>query len=241
MAGLLDGRRALITGANRGIGRSIAFAYARAGASCVLAGRQASELEALARELSAIGPSASTIELMLDDPASIAAAGRRVTEQLKTLDILVLNAASLGARQPIIQYPADIWRHTFEVNVHANLLMLQAFDPLLRASPSGRVIFLSAGVATMAKAGTGSYAVSKAALEGLARVYMIEGKDTPIRVNTVNPGPTRTEMRARAAPDEDPMTIKTPEDIAPLFVELASADCTRQGEVISADVWLKQR
>lgn len=109
MPGLLDGRRALITGANRGIGRAIALAYARAGASCVLAGRNIAELDALSSELSASGANASTLELVLDNPQSIAAAGQRVAEQMKTLDILVLNAASLGARKPVTQYPADMW------------------------------------------------------------------------------------------------------------------------------------
>ena len=151
------------------------------------------------------------------------------------------NAASLGARKPIISYPMDTWRQTFQVNVHANLLLLQGLDALLKKSDAGRVIILSAQVATVAKAGTGSYAVSKAALESLARVYMIEAKDTPIRVNTVSPMATRTKMRADAAPSEDPMTLKPPEAIASLFVELAMPSCALQGEWINADKWLASK
>jgi NAD(P)-dependent dehydrogenase (short-subunit alcohol dehydrogenase family) len=100
---------------------------------------------------------------------------------------------------------------------------------------------LSSGAARHAKAGGGSYAVTKAALEMLAAVYAQETADTPIRVNLVNPGPTRTAMRAQVAPKEDPMTLKTPQDIAPLFVELASPACKRQTEWVVADTWLKER
>ena len=134
-----------------------------------------------------------------------------------------------------------VWLHTFQVNVHANLQLLQGLDGLLRKSDAGRVIFLSAAVATNAKATTGSYAVSKAALEAVARIYGIEGKGGKVTVNTVSPGATRTAMRAAAAPDEDPMTLKTPEDIAPLFVEMAMPSYTRHDEWIAADDWLRAK
>lgn len=241
MSRQLEGRIALITGANRGIGLAIAHEYAREGAECLLAGRNLSALEAVATSLKAAGGKATVIALDLENDLSIAAALDFITKTFPRLDIFVANAASLGARLPIIAYPLDVWKQTFQINVHANLLMLQGLDPLLKKSEAGRVIFLSAQVATVAKAGTGSYAVTKAALEALARIYMIEGKGSAIRVNTVSPMATRTEMRARAAPTEDPMTLKTPEDIAPLFVELALPSCDRQGEWINADHWLKVR
>jgi NAD(P)-dependent dehydrogenase (short-subunit alcohol dehydrogenase family) len=227
----LQSRTALITGANRGIGLAIARAYAREGARCVLGGRNTAELEKVARELG----DATVLGFDLMEPQSIRAA----TKSLTKLDIFVANAAVLGARKPIVEYPFDVWVDTFQANVHANLLLLQGLDPLLRKSDAGRIVILTTGVARTPKAGSGSYAITKAALEMMASVYAQEIAATPIRLNMVNPGPTRTQMRAQVMPKEDPLTLKTPEDIAPLFVELASPACTRQGEWISADAWLK--
>ncbi|MES2534778.1 MAG: SDR family NAD(P)-dependent oxidoreductase [Pseudomonadota bacterium] len=239
MSRQLEGRIALITGANRGIGLAIAEEYAREGAICLLAGRNMKALEALVSRLRAAGAKAEAISIDMENDDSIRAGIATIASRFPRLDTFVANAASLGARLPVTSYPLDVWKQTFQINVHANLLMLQGLDPLLKKSDAGRVIFLSAQVATVAKAGTGSYAVSKAALEALARVYMIEGSGSAIRVNTVSPMATRTEMRARAAPTEDPMTLKTPAQIAPLFVELALPSCERQGEWINADNWLK--
>ena len=241
MSGQLSGRIALITGANRGIGLAIAKEYAREGAECILAGRNRTALDALAASFKAAGGKAHVVDIDLEDDDSIRAATAKIAKDFPRLDVFVANAASLGARKPIISYPLDVWRQTFQINVTANLLLLQGLDALLRKSDAGRVIFMSAQVATMAKVGTGSYAVSKAALESVARIYMIEGQDTPIRVNTVSPMATRTEMRARAIPDEDPMTLKTPDEIAPLFVELGLVSCMKQGEWINADKWLEAR
>jgi NAD(P)-dependent dehydrogenase (short-subunit alcohol dehydrogenase family) len=221
----------LITGANRGIGRAIAQAYAREGARCVLAGRNRAELEDLAGEIG----DASVLVLDLDKPDSIRAAAKSVTK----LDIFVGNAAVLGARKPIAEYPFDAWLEAFQANLHANLLLIQGLDPLLRSSDAGRVILVTSGAGRNLRAGSGSYAVTKAALDAMTGLYANEVAGTRIRVNLVNPGPTRTRMRAEVMPQEDPHTLKTPEDIAPLFVELASPACTRHNEWISADAWLK--
>jgi NAD(P)-dependent dehydrogenase (short-subunit alcohol dehydrogenase family) len=237
----LAGRIALITGANRGIGVAIAREYAREGAQCLLAGRNMPALERVASEINASGGRAIALHLDLENDASIRAAVEQVAKTVPRLDIFVANAAVLGARVAITKYPLGVWKQTFQVNVHANLLLLQGLDPLLRKSDAGRVIILSADVAKTPKLSTGSYAVSKAALGAMAGIYALEGAGSAIRVNIVSPQATRTQMRARAVPDEDPMTLKTPEDIAPLFVELALPSCTRQGEWIGADAWLKAR
>jgi NAD(P)-dependent dehydrogenase (short-subunit alcohol dehydrogenase family) len=236
----LQDRIALVTGANRGIGLAVARLFAREGASLLLAGRN---VEALARtrdEIAASGGNARVFAVTLDDPASVRNLAREVADAVPRLDVFVANAASLGARVPLVKYPLDVWQHTFRTNVEANLLLLQELDPLLNASDSARVIMLSAGVARQGKATTGSYAVSKAALEAIVRIYAIETAGTSVRINVINPGPTRTTMRAQAAPDEDPATLKTPEDIAPLFVELAAAECQRQGDVVNADTWFAE-
>lgn len=232
----LKGRLALITGANRGIGLAIAKAYAAEGARCVLAGRNVQALEKVAREIGA-----TVLPMDLEQPDALRAGARSFAAANPKLDILVANAAVLGARKPMREYPLDVWMQTFQTNVHANLLLLQELDAALRSSDAGRVIMVSSGAGRFPKAGGGSYAVTKAALDTLAQVYSQEVAGTAIKVNIVNPGPTRTTMRAAVAPQEDPMTLKTPEDLAPLFVELASPECTRTGEWIAADAWFRER
>lgn len=238
MARRLENRTALITGANRGIGLAVAKAYAKEGARLLLAGRNEAALKAVQSD---IGSDVRVLSVDLEDPDSVRRLADKVAAAVPSLDIFVANAASLGARVPLIHYPLDTWIQTFKINVNANLILLGALDPLFKKSDSARIIMLSAGVARTGKATTGSYAVSKAALEAMVRIYAVESAGTPIRINIVNPGPTRTEMRARAAPDEDPMTLKTPEDIAPLFVELAARDCQRQADWINADLWFDER
>ena len=238
MSKKLEGRVALVTGANRGIGLAIAQAYAREGARCVLAGRNVAALEKTARE---IGGGATALEMDLERPDSVRKATSAFNAANAKLDIFVANGAVLGARKPLAQYPFEVWMQAFQINVHANLLLLQGLDAALRKSDAGRVIMVSSGAGRIPRAGGGSYAVTKAALEMMAQVYSQEVAGTPIKVNMVNPGPTRTPMRAAVAPQEDPMTLKTPEDIAPLFVELGSPECKRSCEWIAADAWLKER
>ena len=241
MSQKLVNRVALITGANRGIGRALAKAFAKEGAECILAGRNQQELDLLSAQITAEGAQAKTLLIDLSSDNSIQEACTQLKSMVDRVDVFIANAAYLGARLPIATYPIDTFRQTFQVNVFANLLLLQGLDDLLKKSSAAKVIMMSALVATQAKIGTGSYAVSKAALESLARIYMIEHKDTNITVNTVSPGATRTLMRAAAVPSEDPMSIKAPEAITDLFVELSQASCAKQGEWIDADVWLKNK
>jgi NAD(P)-dependent dehydrogenase (short-subunit alcohol dehydrogenase family) len=190
------------------------------------------------KEIVAAGGRAQVVPVDFDREKSVRNAARALKRRLKSLDIVIGNAASLGARVPLVKYPLKTWRETFRINVEANLVLLQELDPLLKKSSAPRIVMLSARVATQGKATTGSYAVSKAALESMVRIYVAELGDSPLRINTVSPGPTRTEMRARAAPEEDPMTIKAPDAIAPLFVALSTPECQIQGKWIDADEWL---
>ena len=241
MAKKLENRTALVTGANRGLGLAIAKAYAKEGAKVLLAGRNEAALERVQAEIAASGGDARVFVVDLEDADSVRGLAASIKGEFSSLDIFVANAASLGARVPLVRYPLETWRQTFRINVEANLVLLGELDPLFKASDSARIIMLSANVATQGKATTGSYAVSKAALEAMVRIYVVESKGTPIRINIVSPGPTRTEMRARAAPEEDPLSIKPPEAVTPLFVELATRECQRQGEWLNADDWLAGR
>jgi NAD(P)-dependent dehydrogenase (short-subunit alcohol dehydrogenase family) len=241
MTGELAGRTALITGASRGIGAVVAKAFAREGARCLLTARSVAGLEHVVADIRAAGGEARAFALDLEDVGAIRSAIGELEASTPKLDVFVANAALGGVRLPLTGYPLDDWMRTFQVNVHANLLLLAGLHPLLAGSDAGRVVIVSTGVSRLPKAHTGAYAVSKAALEAMAAIYAVENADTPIRINMMNPGPTRTEMRAAAFPKEDPQTVKPPEALLPLFFELASARCTRQGEWIAADKWLAER
>jgi NAD(P)-dependent dehydrogenase (short-subunit alcohol dehydrogenase family) len=228
----LAGRLALITGATRGIGRAVALAYAREGAHVILVGRTVGALEEVDDEIREIGGAATLLTLDLRRQDKIDALGPTIYYQRwQKLDILVGNAGILGPLSPLGHVPAETWDEVLQVNLTANWRLIRTLDPLLRASDAGRAIFVSSGVAARPRAYWGPYAVSKAALEALVRTYADEVANTAVRVNLVNPGPTRTRMRAQAFPGEDPNTLRTPEDIAPTFVRLAEPACTDNGRL----------
>jgi NAD(P)-dependent dehydrogenase (short-subunit alcohol dehydrogenase family) len=241
MAGRLKNRTALITGANRGIGLAIAKEFGKEGANVLLAGRNKAALDRVREQIFLAGGTAEVFVVDLEKDESVRDLARQLKSKFQSLDILIGNAASLGARVPLIRYPLDTWRQTFRINVDANLILLAELDELLKRAQAPRIIMLSAKVATQGKATTGSYAVTKAALEAMVRIYVAEIGQSPVRINIVSPGATRTEMRARAAPEEDPMTLKTAEAIAPLFVEMAVPEYREQGKWIDADEWLAKR
>lgn len=230
----LEGRVALITGASRGLGRAVALAYARAGAHLLLVARTTGALEELDDEIQDLGGSATLIPMDLAQTASIDGLAAPILERWGKLDILVGNAGLLGRITPLTHTPPDLWQKVLDVNVTANWRLLRALDPLLRASDAGRVIFVTSGAGRSLKPYWGIYAVSKAALDAMATVYAREVDETKMRVNLVSPGPLRTGMRAAAMPGEDPMSLRPPEVLADLFVELASPACTRHGEWIDA-------
>jgi NAD(P)-dependent dehydrogenase (short-subunit alcohol dehydrogenase family) len=128
-----------------------------------------------------------------------------------------------------------VWDQVIAVNVTANWRLIRSMDPLLRASDAGRAIFVTSAVGHEARAYWGTYAVSKAALEMTALIYAAELENTPVRVNLINPGATRTDMRAQAFPGEDPDTLKAPEEITGLFVDLAEASCSLNGQILEPD------
>ncbi|MEL0106956.1 MAG: SDR family NAD(P)-dependent oxidoreductase [Rhodospirillaceae bacterium] len=230
----LSGRIALVTGASRGIGRAVAKRFAEEGAHVIINARTQGALEELDDEIQAIGGQATLVPGDLTDFDMIDQMGRAVFERWKKLDILVGNAGVLGTLSPIPHIDPKTWDQVMAVNVTVNYRLIRSFDPLLRASDAGRTIFVSSGVASKPRAYWGVYAVSKAALETMARIYAEEVKSSNLRVNIINPGATRTGMRAEAMPGEDPEILKTPESITGLFVDLAAPSCQKHGEIFDA-------
>lgn len=227
----LAGRLALVTGATRGIGRAVALAYAREGAHLILVGRTAGALEEVDDQVRDIGASATLLTLDLKAHDKIDALGPTIYQRWGKLDILVGNAGILGPLSPVGHITADAWNEVLEVNLTANWRLIRTLDPLLRLSEAGRAIFVSSGVARSPRAYWGPYAVSKAGLEALVRVYADEVENTAVRANLVNPGATRTGMRAKAFPGEDAASVKPPEHVVETFVKLAEVSCTDNGKL----------
>ncbi|KAB2915057.1 MAG: SDR family NAD(P)-dependent oxidoreductase [Hyphomicrobiaceae bacterium] len=227
----LAGRLALVTGATRGIGRAVACAYAREGAHLILVGRTTGALEEVDDEIRALGGTATLLTLNLKNQDKIDALGPTIFQRWEKLDILVGNAGVLGPLSPLGHVTAEAWSEVMDINLTANWRLIRTLDPLLRRSDAGRAIFVTSGAAVSRPAYWGPYAVSKAALEALVQTYAHEVQNTPIRANLVNPGPTRTAMRAKAFPGEDPATLRTPEEITPTFVRLAEPSLVENGKV----------
>jgi NAD(P)-dependent dehydrogenase (short-subunit alcohol dehydrogenase family) len=223
--GPLAGRIAYVTGSSRGIGAATAQALAAAGAHVLLSGRSASDLEAVEDAVHQAGGTATIAPFDLTEGDSIARLAGAVAERWDRLDILVLNAAILPQLTPVAQIESKAFNQALTTNLLAPQALLAAFDPLLRRSPAGRVIALTSSVATAPRAYWGAYAASKAALEVLVNTYGQEvARISGTRVAILDPGATRTTMRARAFPGEDPLGVKPPEAVAARIVALLEAD-----------------
>ncbi len=232
--GRLRGRIALITGASRGIGAATAKRFAAEGAHVILVARTVGGLEEVDDAIRALGGGATLVPLDLTQGPGIDELGAKVAERFGRLDILVGNAATLGVLSPLAHIDPEVWDRVLALNLTANWRLIRSFDPLLRESDAGRVIFVTSGVARGVFPYWGPYAVGKAALEMLARTYAGEVAKTDIRVNLFDPGIVRTRMRAGAFPGEDPNTLPPPESVTDALVELASPACRRHGEVVRA-------
>lgn len=231
----LTGRVALVTGASRGIGRAVAIAYAKAGAHVILSSRTTGALEEVDDEIQKAGGKATIMPLNLLDLEKIDVMGPAIAEKFGRLDIAVGNAAMLGSLTPLAHVDAKEWSRVMDLNVNANFRLIRTLDPLLRASDAGRMILVSSSLAKMPRAYWSAYAVSKAALESLGQVYAAETVTTNLRVNMIDPGATRTAMRAKAYPGEDPSKPKAPEECVPLFLELVSPQCTAHGKIFRVE------
>jgi NAD(P)-dependent dehydrogenase (short-subunit alcohol dehydrogenase family) len=227
----LADRIALVTGASRGIGYATALALARAGAHVVALARTVGGLEELDDAIRAEGGSATLVPLDLTDNEGIDRLAPALDERWRRLDILVGNAGMLGSLSPLPHVDPKEWEKAFAVNVGANFRLVRALDPLLRASDAGRVVFVTSGVASQPRAYWGTYAVTKAALDCLARTYAAETVTTHVKVNLIAPGATRTRMRAAAMPGEDPQSLKTPDAVADQIVAMCGPAFQETGKI----------
>lgn len=232
MTGRLQDRIAVITGASRGIGRAVALGMAAEGAHVILVARTVGGLEEVDDEIRKVGGKATLVPFDLTDLPAIDRLGATIFERWGKLDILVGNAGSLGTLTPLSHLEPKDWDKTLAINVTANWRMIRSFEPLLKRSDAGRAIFVTSGAAQKCKPYWGSYSITKAALDAMMKTWAAEVEKSPIRVNSVSPGPTRTAMRKKAMPGEDPTTLTKPADLVPLFIELAMPDCTRHGEIV---------
>lgn len=228
----LQGKIALITGASRGIGAAVAKAYAAEGAELVLTARTIGGLEAVDDAVRAAGGKRATlVPLDLAKFDQIDALGAALNEKFGRLDILVGNAAMLGALSPVAHADPKMWQQVMDVNLTANYRLLRSLDPLLRQAAAGRALFVTSGAAKAAFAYWGAYAASKAGLEMLVRTYAAEIAKTPVRANLLDPGIVATAMRAQAFPGEDARDLPLPEQVTSLFVDLALPSFKENGKL----------
>jgi NAD(P)-dependent dehydrogenase (short-subunit alcohol dehydrogenase family) len=231
----LTGRIALVTGASRGIGYFTALELARLGAHVIAVARTLGGLEELDDDIKALGGTATLVPLDLSDMKAIDALGGQIHERWGKLDIRVIS--------PISHIKAKEFDKVMTINLDATWRLARSVEPLLRASDAGRAVLLSSGVAHSCRPFWGAYAISKAAVETLGRVWAAELVNTSVRINSVNPGATRTAMRAQAVPGEDPSTLPDPRDVAKKIVKLADPGLSETGMLydVRADRMLAYR
>ena len=211
----------LVTGASRGIGAATAKALAAAGAHVVLTARKARDLEAVEEAIHAEGGTATIAPMDLTESDSIARLAAAVAERWDRRDILVINAAMLPSLTPVTQIEPKGFNQALTLNVLATQALLANFDPLMRRSEGARVVGITSSVGADPRAYWGAYAASKAGFDTLLACYAQEVENiSSVRVAIVDPGATRTQMRARAYPGEDPQTVKPPEAVAERIVGL---------------------
>jgi len=235
----LTGRVAVVTGASRGIGYFMAKELAAAGAHVIAVARTVGGLEELDDEIKETRArtgkgEATLVPLDLTDMAGIDRLGGAIHQRWGKLDVLVANAGVLGVIAPLGHVEAKVFDRVMAINVTSTWRLIRSVDPLLRLSDAGRAIIMSSGAAHSARAYWGPYAASKAAVEAMARSWADETKNLALRVNCVNPGATRTAMRAQAMPGEDPATLPHPSEIAARIAPLASPEVTETGLIYDA-------
>ena len=227
------GKIALITGASRGLGAAVALRFAAEGAHVVLAARTVGGLEEVDDAIRAAGGTATLVPLDLRQFGKIDELAAALFDRFGRLDILVGNAGEVGIFSPLSHIPPEIWAEVMDLNLTANWRLVRALDPLLRAAPAGRAIFVTSASGRDTLAYWGPYAVSKIGLEMLVRIYAAEISNTRVRASLIDPGPLRTRLRARVFPGEDPDSLPPPDSVTDCFLDLAAPECTRNGEMLT--------
>ena len=234
MTKILENKVILVTGASRGIGRAVAIEAGRQGAEVILTGRTPGALEEVDDQIHAAGGNSVIVELDQTDMPAIPRLAAAIHQRWGRLDGFVANAGQLGQLSPMAHIEAEVFERTITVNLTSIFHMIKAFDGLLRASEAGRAVLVSSGAAVGERPYWGGYAVSKAGLEAMGRAWAAESEQTAMKINMIDPGGTRTAMRAAAFPGEDPQSIPSADDIAPAFMQLLSEECPHHGERLSA-------
>ena len=217
---MLEGRVALITGASQGLGRALALAYAKEGASIVINSRSEESIRPVAEEVESLGAEVLALAADVSRSADVEKLVGAATQRFSRIDVLVNNAGLLGPRVAIEEYPEDEWRRVIDANLTGPFLVSKAVIPHMPGG--GSIVNVVSGVSVEGRPKWGAYSVSKFGVEGLTQILSAELRERGIRVNAVDPGGMRTEMRAAAYPEEDPMTRITPEENTDVFVYLAS-------------------
>jgi short-subunit dehydrogenase len=221
----LAGQTALVTGASKGIGAATAIALAEAGAHVILVARKVKALEAVEDQIHEAGGTSTIAPLDLTEPDAIARLGSAIAGRWDALNILVISAAYLPELTPISQVDPKQYNQAILTNVVATQALLAAFDPLMRRAEAGRIIGLTSSVGANPRAFWGAYGSTKAAFDNLLDTYAAEvEKLSPLRVAILDPGATRTDMRARAYPGESPESVKEPKVVADRIVALLKED-----------------
>jgi NAD(P)-dependent dehydrogenase (short-subunit alcohol dehydrogenase family) len=221
MGDRLTGQLALVTGASRGIGAATAIALAGEGAHVILTARTTGGLESVEDAIHAAGGTATIAPLDLADYTAIPRLVSAIAERWRALDMLVLNAGVLGTLGPVPSFDLKEFDKVMAVNVTANAAMIAAFSPMLRLARKGRLVGVTSSVGAAPRAYWGMYGASKAAFDTLIGCYGAEMANiSPVRAAIVDPGATRTKMRERAYPGEDPQSVKPPERVADAIVRL---------------------
>jgi NAD(P)-dependent dehydrogenase (short-subunit alcohol dehydrogenase family) len=217
---MLGGKVALITGASQGLGRALALAYAKEGARVVINARNQERIRPVAEEVEASGAEVLALEADVSRGADVRRLVDAATQSFGRIDVLVNNAGVLGPRVEISEYPEDEWRRVIDANLTGPFLVSKAVVPHM--PEGGSIVNVVSGVSVEGRPKWGAYSVSKFGVEGLTQILASELEERGIRVNAVDPGGMRTEMRAAAYPEEDPMTRITPEENTAVFLYLAS-------------------
>ena len=223
-------RIALITGATRGIGKEIAMLLAKNKIHVIILGRTLSALDELSDKINAFGGSSTCIQFDLNDLSEISKISQEVKQRWGKLDILISNAAYLHNLTPLSHLSEKDWQISLNTNLSSNWLLIKHFENLLLESEYGRAIFLTSGASQGYRPFWGAYAITKAGLDSMVRAWSSEMEETNLSINLYDPGATKTQMRARAYPGENPNILKDPDEIAKDILKICNKNFIKNGE-----------